>query len=106
MSDNHDLPSLSELDRSIKKVKQRLADNENTNINPSTRGMNLGWRICIELLVGVCVGCFIGYYLDMWLHTKPFLFIICFFLGTAGSGANIYRMVQKDVKSPSPVLKK
>lgn len=99
MSDDPNLPSLSELDRSIKKVKKRLTDNANPPVNPSISGMSLAWRICIELVVGVAVGCFIGYYLDIWLGTKPFLFIICFFLGTAGSGLNIYRMVQKEAKS-------
>jgi F0F1-type ATP synthase assembly protein I len=44
----------------------------------------------------VIVGSVAGYYIDKWLGTLPIFFIICFFLGVAGSALNIYRSVQRD----------
>jgi ATP synthase protein I len=99
--DNQKLPSLEELNRSIKDAKKRLAGPARSSTTISAIGINMAWKICIELLAGIALGCFIGYYLDIWLHTKPFLFIFCFFLGAAGSGLNIFRMVQRDFKNNS-----
>jgi ATP synthase protein I len=95
--DNDKLPSLEELDSSIKKAKARLTRKTKSDATAKVQGMDLAWKICIELLAGIAVGCFIGYYLDLWLNTKPIFFILCFFLGTAGSGLNIYRLIQKTV---------
>lgn len=52
-------------------------------------------RISIELLAGVVVGAGIGYLIDHWLGTLPLFFLICFFLGVAGSGLNIYKITQQ-----------
>tara|TARA_B100001564_G_C20624813_1_gene664168 strand:- start:504 stop:830 length:327 start_codon:yes stop_codon:yes gene_type:complete len=96
MNDDNKKTSLEELDASIKQAKERLDDNKPSSKRSSSS--SLGSRICIELFAGIAVGCFIGYYLDDWLKTKPLFFIICFFLGCAGSGVNIYRMIARDIK--------
>jgi ATP synthase protein I len=58
------------------------------------------FQVSTDLLSGVAVGMFIGYFLDKWLDTKPILFIICFFFGAIAGGYNIYRSVQKDDAEP------
>lgn len=95
MPDNKKPPSLDELDHSIKQAKGRLDGKTDSNTSASVQGIGMAWKICVELLAGIFVGCFIGYYLDLWLDTKPVFFIICFFMGTAGSGLNIYRTAQR-----------
>lgn len=91
MKNDDKLPSLDELDASIKKAKKALEEKENGGNNSS--GM---LRTSVDLLAGVLVGSFIGYQIDKWLDTLPIFFIICFFLGVAGSALNIYRSVNKD----------
>ncbi|MCE3233503.1 MAG: hypothetical protein K0R98_1760 [Rickettsiaceae bacterium] len=91
MKDDDKLPSLQELDKSIKEAKKR-ASGDDRQENSGAGAM----RTSIDLLSGVVVGSVAGYYLDKWLNTLPLFFIICFFLGVAGSALNIYRTVKKD----------
>jgi ATP synthase protein I len=56
-------------------------------------GMGMGVRVGVELISGIAVGGLIGYGLDRWLGTKPWLLLVFFFLGAAASVLNIYRAV-------------
>lgn len=48
------------------------------------------------LVAGVAVGGFLGYLLDGWLHTKPFLMLI---LGGAGFFAGLRELLRRLAKS-------
>lgn len=56
-------------------------------------GMGMGVRVGVELVAGIAVGSLIGYGLDRWLGTRPWLMLVFFFLGAAASVLNIYRAV-------------
>lgn len=89
------ISEFSELGKSIEQAKKRLLDKERVGKNkPAGPG-----RISIELLSGVVVGTLLGYYLDLWLGTSPVFFLICFFLGVAGSGLNIYKIARQQDKN-------
>jgi len=45
------------------------------------------------MVAGVGVGAFVGYWLDRWLGTSPWLLIVFFFLGSAAGMLNVYRVV-------------
>ena len=53
--------------------------------------MGLAFRVGVELVAGVAVGAAIGYGLDHWLGTGPWLMIVFFFLGAAGGMMNVFR---------------
>lgn len=57
--------------------------------------MGKAYRIGIELVIAVAVGGAIGWFLDKWLETTPWLFIIFFFLGVAAGFRNVYKAAQK-----------
>ena len=56
---------------------------------PSTIGV--AFRIAVELVAGLAVGVAIGWALDRWLGTGPWLLILFFFLGAAAGILNVYR---------------
>jgi ATP synthase protein I len=54
--------------------------------------ISLGFRVLTEFVSAVAVGAFIGWGLDHWLGTMPFLLVLFVGLGVAAGFKNIYRM--------------
>lgn len=80
-----DLPSLDTLQRQINKAHgDAPAPGE-----PSTSAQ--GIRFATEMVAGVLVGGFLGYWADEWLGTSPWLIIVFIFLGLAGGLRNVFR---------------
>ena len=64
------------------------------------RGMAYGMRMAAELVAAVIVGGLIGYGLDYWLGSKPWLFLLFFVLGFAAGVLNVvraYERMQKEI---------
>lgn len=57
-------------------------------------GIGLAFRIGIELVTTVLVGVAIGWFLDQWLGTAPWLMVVFLFLGGAAGVTNVYRVVR------------
>ncbi len=64
-------------------------------IQEDSNNMQLGIRAGSELLVGLVAGGFIGYWLDVYFETKPFLFIFFLLVGVCTGFMNIYKITQK-----------
>lgn len=54
-------------------------------------GVGIGLRIATELVVALVVGGAIGWFLDKWLNTAPWLMIVFLFFGFAAGTLNIIR---------------
>ena len=61
------------------------------------RGSFMGnaFKLGTELVAAVAVGTIIGFILDSWFDTKPWLIIIFFFLGTAAGILNVIRTANR-----------
>ncbi len=57
------------------------------------QGMALGLRIGVELVVAIVVATGLGWAIDRWLGTSPWVMIVMFFLGVAAGMVNVYRAV-------------
>ena len=70
--------------------KQDLSNNEK-------RGSFMGnaFKLGTELVAAVVVGTIIGFILDSWFDTKPWLIIIFFFLGAAAGILNVIRAANR-----------
>jgi len=70
--------------------KQDLSNNEK-------RGSFMGnaFKLGTELVAAVAVGTIIGFILDSWFGTKPWLIIIFFFLGAAAGMSNVIRTANR-----------
>ena len=70
--------------------KQVQSDNEK-------RGSFMGsaFKLGTELVAAVAVGTIIGFILDSWFDTKPWLIIVFFFLGTAAGILNVIRTANR-----------
>ena len=61
------------------------------------RGSFMGnaFKLGTELVAAVAVGTIIGFILDTWFDTKPWLIIIFFFLGAAAGLLNVIRTANR-----------
>ena len=57
--------------------------------------MGSAFKLGTELVAAVAVGTIIGFILDSWFDTKPWLIIIFFFLGSAAGMLNVIRTANK-----------
>jgi len=57
--------------------------------------MGNAFKLGTELVAAVAVGTIIGFILDSWFDTKPWLIIIFFFLGAAAGILNVIRAAKR-----------
>ena len=74
----------------LKIEKSKLKKN-NINNNQNSSFLGSAFKLGTELVAAVVVGTIIGFILDNWFGTKPWLIIIFFFLGAAAGMLNIIR---------------
>jgi ATP synthase protein I len=67
------------------------------HLDSEKRGSFMGsaFKLGTELVSAVAVGTIIGFILDSWFDTKPWLIIIFFFLGTAAGILNVIRTANR-----------
>jgi ATP synthase protein I len=94
--------------RDLKDFKTRLKiakdkfknDSIITNNNENGSFMGTAFKLGTELVSAVLVGTIIGFILDTWFDTKPWLIILFFFLGSIAGILNVIksanRMQKKD----------
>ena len=73
------------------KIKKQI------NPNEEKRGSFMGnaFKLGTELVAAVVVGTIIGFILDSWFGTTPWLIIIFFFLGAAAGMLNVIRAANR-----------
>jgi ATP synthase protein I len=52
----------------------------------------IGFRAGVEVVAALVVGIVIGFALDRWLGTWPWLFLLFFVMGAAAGVLNVYRL--------------
>ncbi len=83
------------------KTRLKIAKNKSKNKlereNHDTKGSNLGqaFKMSTELVSAVVVGTIIGFILDQWFGTKPWLIIVFFFVGVVAGIMNVIRTAKK-----------
>jgi len=56
-------------------------------------GLQWGLRVGTEIVASTMVGLGIGFYLDHWLGTRPFMLILFAVFGLAAGFINLYQMM-------------
>ena len=95
---------ISDLGERLDKVKaDRQADVlADLDAEMRGRGMAYGMRMAAELVGAVIVGGAIGWGLDRWLGSTPWLFLLFFVLGFAAGVLNVvraYERIQKEIRA-------
>jgi ATP synthase protein I len=94
MSDDPGFSPLRDLDRRLRTLREQVEPAARSPpAGEPTTGLGVAFTVTTYLVTGLAVGAGLGWMLDAWLHTKPWLFVVFFFLGAASGILNVYRMV-------------
>jgi len=78
----------------IAKNKAYKEENSKKNDKP-TSNLGIAFKLSTELVVTVVVGTIIGFILDNWFGTKPWLILIFFFVGVIAGIMNVIKSAKK-----------
>ena len=95
MSDQPPEQDLEKLDSRLRDARARShgpASKKNDQNQPPQNALGLAFRVGVELVSAVAIGLGIGWLLDQWLDTRPWLMLVFIFLGGAAGILNVYRM--------------
>ena len=79
----------------LKIAKSKIKKQAQSDIEKKGSFMGSAFKLGTELVAAVAVGTIIGFILDSWFDTKPWLIIIFFFLGTAAGILNVIRTANR-----------
>ena len=88
-------PSLDELDARLRAARgggnggKAAAGGDEAPKN----ALGVAVRVGVELVAALMVGAGIGYLIDAWLGTKPWVMVAFFFLGAATGIVNVWRVL-------------
>jgi ATP synthase protein I len=91
---------LNQFDAKLKAARDRIEGrgdegSKKGSYNDSLAGV--GYRMSIELVVGICAGLGLGWLIDKQMGTKPWFMLILMFVGLAAGVFNVVRL-SKDVQ--------
>ena len=93
------MKTLKEISARLKIAKSKIhsLDTKNQKLNSSNLGN--AFKISTEFVAAVVVGSIIGFILDNWFDSKPWLTIIFFIVGAAAGILNVIRSAKQMQKN-------
>ncbi len=85
------MKKFSELSTRLKIAKKKANKNSLTNNKKSSSALGTALKLSTEMVAAVFVGSIIGFILDNWFDSKPWLTIIFFFAGATAGILNVIR---------------
>ena len=90
------MANLNDFKTRLKIAKEKLkSSSNNTNNSGNSSSMGSAFKLSTDLVAHVAVGTIIGFILDSWFDTKPWLIIIFFFLGSISGILNVIKTAKK-----------
>ena len=86
-------PSVKELDARLREARLKEDQRIKRESGPDKAGLSMGMamRISVEMISALIVCGAIGWFLDQWLDTRPWLMLVMLVLGSAIGLWNTYR---------------
>ena len=90
------MANLDDFKTRLKIAKKKLINSsENKDNNRNSSSMGSAFKLSTDLVAHVAVGTIIGFILDSWFDTKPWLIIIFFFLGSIAGILNVIKTAKQ-----------
>ena len=82
---------LKEISARLEIAKKNIKKDQITNESSNAASLGKALKIGTELVAAVVVGTILGFILDNWFDTRPWLTIIFFFMGVAAGFLNVIK---------------
>ena len=76
-------------------AKSKILKKSTVSNKSSSSKLGIAFKISTEMVAAVAVGTIIGYILDNWFGTKPWLILIFFFIGVITGIMNVIKSAKK-----------
>ena len=97
MSEERPKRELDALEARLRDARSKAQDTslEDKDENqPPKSALGLAFLVGVELVYALAIGVAIGWSLDQWLDTRPWLMLVFIFLGGGAGILNVYRMAR------------
>ena len=88
---------IDELDARLKAARGP-AEKPSPGNRMSQRQTNVAYRVLVDMIAGLLVGGFLGYWLDRWWGSKPYMLVAMTVIGFAGGMNNAWRAIRSYAK--------
>ena len=85
------MKDFKEISTRLKIAKKKAKKYNENNKNQNSSSLGSAFKLSTEMVATVFVGATIGFILDNWFDSKPWLTIIFFFVGAAAGILNVIR---------------
>ena len=72
-------------------AKNKILKKSEASSNAPSSKLGIAFKMSTEMVAAVVIGTIIGFILDNWFGTKPWLILIFFFVGVATGILNVVR---------------
>ena len=79
----------------LKIAKNKVKSRKSSKNEESSSTMGTAFKMSTELVSAVVVGAIIGFILDNWFGTKPWLILIFFFVGVIAGIMNVVKSAKR-----------
>jgi len=76
-------------------AKSKISKRSKISGNSHTSKLGVAFKMSTEMVAAVVVGTIIGFILDNWFGTKPWLILIFFFVGVIAGILNVFRSAKR-----------
>ena len=87
--------SKNQLKTRLKIAKDKIKASDSSKNDSPSSSMGAAFKMSTELVSAVAVGTIIGFILDNWFGTKPWLILIFFFVGVIAGIMNVIKSAKK-----------
>ena len=103
MPEDDNLPSLKDFEKRLEATRKRTAppDPHEGNAGRGISGsLAQAMRVGMEMFAALLVGGAIGWFLDDWWGTRPWVMLVCLIFGFSAGIQNAYRVSRRLMKDP------
>ena len=85
---------IDELEERLKKARGPAKDESTLGLQVSHRQTGVAYRVLVDMIAGLLVGGFFGYWLDRWMGWAPYALVGGLVLGLAAGVNNAWRVIR------------